>query len=159
MLRPSFNSMWTHFVTIYGDGSVTSVGKKIGGKVEYNIELGLRDPTQGFENACAIRMSYTLNRADMPINRGIWKTVSGADGRWYIYKVRDMIAYLQHRFGKPDMTVRNPTPADFKGVKGILMFNVNFNNATGHATLWDGAGCSDHCYFPVASEASLWKLA
>lgn len=157
--RPGFNSMWTQFATIYGDGRLASVGKKIGGKVEYNIELGLKEPTQGFENGCAIRMSYALNRADLPISRGTWKTVSGADGRWYIYKVRDMIAYLRHRFGKPDKTVRNPTPADFKGLKGVLVFDVNFNNATGHATLWDGASCSDHCYFPVALEASLWKLA
>jgi len=36
--RPMFLTMWHHFITIYGDGSVSSVGKNIGGKVQYNIE-------------------------------------------------------------------------------------------------------------------------
>lgn len=46
----------------------------------------------------------------------------------------------------------------FFGLKGILVFGVQWSDASGHATLWDGIRCSDHCYFPVAMEASIWFL-
>ena len=92
--RPPFQIMWQHFVVIYGDGSVPSVGKKIGGKVQENIELGVKDPKAGFTNACGIRMSYSLNNSGVNIPRGIWKTVSGGDKRQYIYRVADLIKLL-----------------------------------------------------------------
>lgn len=38
--------------------------------------------------------------------------------------------------------------ADFKGLKGILVFSVTgWGDATGHVTLWNGSDCGDHCYF------------
>jgi len=157
--RPPFLSMWSQFILIYGDGNVTSVGKKIGGKVQENIDLGVKDPLLGFKNTCAIRMSYSLNYSGVVITRGAWKTVSGADNRQYIYRVTDLISFLNQTFGNPDKTIRNPKASDFSGVKGILVFNVQgWSNASGHATLWDGTECSDHCYFPNASEASIWIL-
>jgi hypothetical protein len=52
-----------------------------------------------------------------------------------------------------------PKPADFTGQQGILVFTVPlWTDASGHATLWDGRTCSDHCYFPLAAEGSLWLL-
>lgn len=156
--RPSFQSMWNHFAIIYGDGTVQSVGKKIGGKVQENIELGVQDPKAGFTNACGIRMSYSLNNSGINIPRGAWKTVSGGDKRQYIYRVADLLKFLNQTFGKPDKTVKNPKPSDFAGMKGILVFGVQWSDATGHVTLWDGNTCSDHCYFPVAVEASIWQL-
>lgn len=122
--RPSFQLMWQHFSYIYGDGSVPAVGTKIGGKVEENIELGVKDPLAGFTNACGIRMSYSLNHSGMGIPRGSWKTVSGGDKKQYIYRVADLVKYLNSTFGKPDKTVRNPKPGDFSGMKGILVFSV-----------------------------------
>ncbi len=156
--RPAFQTMWHNFIAVYGDGSVPSVGKKIGGKVQENIDLGVKDPKAGFTNACAIRMSYSLNNSGSLIPRGIWKTVSGGDKKQYIYRVSDLSKYLTNTFGKPDTTVKSPKPSDFAGVKGILVFGVQWSDATGHATLWNGSTCSDHCYFPVASEASIWLL-
>lgn len=156
--RPMFQIMWSHFVTVYGDGSVPSVGKKIGGKVQDNIELGVKDPKAGFTNACAIRMSYSLNYSGTSIPKGAWKTVSGGDKKHYIYRVADLTKYLAQTFGKPDKTVKNPKPSDFANLKGILVFGVQWSDATGHVTLWNGSTCSDHCYFPVAAEASIWLL-
>lgn len=66
--------------------------------------------------------------------------------------------YLKGHFGKPDKVIKKPKASDFKGVKGILVFTVNWRDATGHVTLWNGNVCSDTCHFPVASEASLWIL-
>ena len=43
--------------------ALNEVGKKIGGKVQYNIDQGI------FQNACAIRMSYALNYSGVPVFR------------------------------------------------------------------------------------------
>jgi Type VI secretion system (T6SS), amidase effector protein 4 len=156
--RPKFSSMWANFATIYGDGNITTVGNKIGGKVKENIDLGVKDPKLGFTNACALRMSYCLNKSGLLIPRGEWQTVSGDDKNWYIFRVSDLLKYLTKTFGKPDKTIKKPKPDNFKGEQGILLFTVPWSDATGHATLWDGNVCSDHCYFPVSLEASIWHL-
>lgn len=156
--RPTFLRMWKEFTKIYGDGTIAIVGEMIGGKVQANIELGATEPTQGFTNACAIRMSYCLNYSGVAIPRGEWKTVSGSDGNLYIYRVADLLKFLKYSFGKPDKTIKNPKVTDFDARKGILVFNVNWSDASGHATLWNGSGCSDECYFPLALEASIWEL-
>ena len=156
--RPKFQAMWHQFASIYGDGTVVSVGNKIGGKVKENIDLGVKDPKAGFTNACAIRMSYALNSSGIAIRQGTWKTVSGGDRMQYIYRVSDLTKFLTHTFGKPDKIVKTPKAGDFAGLKGIVVFGVKWSDATGHATLWDGRICSDHCYFPVAAEASIWLL-
>ncbi|MDR7343364.1 hypothetical protein J2X14_001776 [Pantoea alhagi] len=157
MNRPLFLQAWNRYSEI--NVSVSKVGEKIGGNVGLNIALGEKDPNQGFTNACAIRMSYVLNYTGSKINRGAWKTVSGKDKNWYIFRVRDFLKYMYEVYGQPDKTVVNPTVHDFKGLNGILVFNVNgWNDASGHVTLWNGSACSDHCYFPLANEASIWIL-
>lgn len=157
MNRPLFLQAWNRYSEI--NVTVSKVGEKIGGNVGLNIALGEKDPNQGFTNACAIRMSYVLNYTGSKINRGAWKTVSGKDKNWYIFRVRDFLKYMYEVYGQPDKTVVNPTVHDFKGLNGILVFNVNgWNDASGHVTLWNGSACSDHCYFPLANEASIWIL-
>ncbi|MCL2894490.1 type VI secretion system amidase effector protein Tae4 [Brenneria tiliae] len=157
MTKPNFLQAWQRFSEI--NIPVSDVGKQIGGNVGLNIKLGEEDPTQGFTNACAIRMSYTLNYSGVKIERGTWKTVSGSDRNWYIFRVKDLIPYLRYKFGAPDKTVKNPAIGDFVNMKGILVFTVDsWSDASGHATLWNGSTCSDHCYFPQATEASIWLL-
>jgi hypothetical protein len=154
--RPKFNSMWKHFSTVHV--SVPAVGKIIGGKVEKNIEIEFTKPGAGFANACAIRMSYCLQKSGIIISKGHWDTVSGGDKKLYIFRVADMKTFLGETFGKPDKTVFNPRESDFVGVKGILVFTQQFIGASGHATLWDGRLCSDHCYFPRSTKVELWQL-
>ncbi|CAO95667.1 type VI secretion system amidase effector protein Tae4 [Erwinia tasmaniensis] len=157
VIRPAFLQAWQRFSEINID--VSSVGKKIGGNVGANITLGEQDPAQGFTNACAIRMSYTLNYSGAKVERGVWKTVSGDDKNWYIYRVKDLLTYMHKKYGKPDKIVKNPKPGDFQNLKGILVFAVNgWSDASGHATLWNGSVCSDHCYFPISNEGSIWLL-
>ena len=149
--------MWQHFTSV--NLPVPAVGKLIGGKVQQNIELGMTNPKESFTNACAIRMSYSLLRSGVVIaGKGSWKAVSGADKKLYIYRIHDLLEFLQINFGKPDKVIPNPTPKQFKGLKGLIVFDVHWENASGHATLWDGNTCSDHCYFPIASKASIWLL-
>ena len=154
--RPKFDTMWKHFSTV--NVNVPAVGEIIGGKVQQNIEIALKDPRYGFENACAIRMSYSLHQAGVIIGQGAWAAVSGADKKAYIFRVADLKTFLEVAFGKPDKTVMNPSAADFAGTKGILVFTKQFRGASGHATLWNGHACSDHCYFEGASKAQLWRL-
>lgn len=157
--RPKFGIALAKFNLIYGTGDLTSVGEKIGGKVKFNIDLGKEDPLLGFTNGCAIRMSYVFNQVGVTIPYMEDKVSSGENGKWYLFRVRDLITFLQREFGTPDKTVSNPKPSDFKQKKGILVFEVDiWDDATGHVTLWDGITCSDSCYFPQARRASFWEL-
>lgn len=49
IIRPNFIKAWVYFSEI--NVPVKEVGKKIGGKVQVNIDSGV------FQNACPIRMS------------------------------------------------------------------------------------------------------
>ncbi|MFT4171043.1 MAG: type VI secretion system amidase effector protein Tae4 [Rhodocyclaceae bacterium] len=143
---------------------VREVGKIIGGKVQQNIEMS----KGGFDNACPIRMSYVLNVTGFPIPKtGLHAMVSGADGSQYIYRLVDMMGYLERAFGKPDKTVRSPTEADFARTKGIIVVKgYGWRGARGHVTLWNGSACADSCHLLndpdngsfVAEVAHLWLL-
>ncbi|EIF0156193.1 hypothetical protein LEU90_004812, partial [Salmonella enterica] len=111
MNRPSFNEAWLAFRKV--NHSVADVGSIIGGNVGKNITGGY------FQNACPIRMSYVLNATGFPIARNSpYAKVSGADNKFYIYRVNDMIDHLTHNMGKPDLIVNNPKQSDFIGKKG-----------------------------------------
>ncbi|AKJ31977.1 cytoplasmic protein [Caldimonas brevitalea] len=138
------------------------VGKKLGGKVQMNVEANI------FRNACPIRMSYVLNKTGHPISSNMgYAAVSGSDKRFYLYRVKDMLDYLNRTFGKPDKTAQSPKLQDFAGMKGILLVKGHgWGDASGHVTLWDGTKCSDTChlmYDPengvfVPETAYLWVL-
>lgn len=145
--RPGFSKM----KATYPKGSAEDVFKLIGGKVQAN----------NFANSCAIRVSRSLNYSGhnikyIPPNL----TVSGRDGKWYIYRVKEMIKYLKTHFGEPDIVVVNkPYQAKLKGKKGIIVFEVDaWDDASGHATLWGGVTCSDKCHFPLSKKVMLWEL-
>lgn len=160
--RPLFKDAWAAFMVVRVP--VSEVGKKIGGVVQKNTEMTIG----GFENACPIRMSYVLNRTGFPISKShLYATVSGGDGLQYIYRVNDMMAYLERKFGKPDKTAGSPQPADFKGLLGIIVIKGDgWGNSRGHVTLWNGSTCSDSCHlmgdpengYFVPQTASIWLL-
>jgi hypothetical protein len=151
--RPNFENAWSAFQKVNMKPSL--VGNLIGGKVKYNFDIG------AFENACTIRLSYVLNSCDCDIARSPdISTVSGADGSWYMYRIRDALQFLEREWGRPDVVLNGP-PIAQSGLaykKGILMFEAKFSDASGHATLWDGKQCSDHDYFDEATRCSLWIL-
>lgn len=126
--------------------------------MDYNINVV--PVGQGrFENACAIRLSYVLNKTAKKIPYISGQTVSGKDGSWYIFKVKTMISYLKKEYGPPDHVIDNPTTSKFANYKGIMVFDVEiWSDASGHATIWDGAHCTDKCYFPESKKAYIWLL-
>ncbi len=56
----------------------------------------------------------------------------------YIYRVNDMIDYLTHTMGKPDLIVNNPKQSDFIGKKGIIVVKGHgWSNARGHVNIME----------------------
>lgn len=158
--RPKLSAAKAAFREVFDDvgKTVSGVGTKIGGKVNYNINV-IPEGKGRFENACAIRLSYVLNRTANKVPYISGQTVSGKDGNWHIFKVKTLIVYLKKIYGEPDKTIDNPTIAKFSSYKGILVFEVDeWVDASGHATIWDGAHCSDKCYFPISKRAYIWTL-
>ena len=160
--RPSFQSAWAAFMAVRLP--VVAVGKKIGGNVQRNVEM----PVGGFKNACPIRMSYVLNQTGFPVRKSArYATVSGGDHMQYLYRVDDMMRYLEDTLGKPDKVARSPKTSDFAGMKGIIVVKGHgWDNAKGHVTLWNGTQCSDTCHLMsdpdngpfVPDTASIWVL-
>lgn len=148
--------MLAAFRRVYGTGKLADVANTIGGLVKQNIDA------QTFKNGCALRMSHSLlNASKASITHGTrWKTSAGADSKRYIVKVKDMIEFLTDGFGPPDLRSGRPAASKiFNGKQGIIAFAVGqWDDATGHVTLWDGKTCADHCYFPISKEAMLWLL-
>ena len=162
--RPDFLNAWKYFSQV--NLSVPIIGKVFGAKVKQNIEIQKKEDGK-WTNACPLRMSYVLNRTGFPIQADKYGAVSASDGKWYMYRVSDMLLYLQDVFGAPDIEVdRVPTPDDFKEMKGILVVTgVGRGDARGHITLWDGLKCPDICHLAgddnglfSPRKAALWIL-
>ncbi|MDR2852797.1 MAG: type VI secretion system amidase effector protein Tae4 [Burkholderiaceae bacterium] len=166
MMRPHFTDAWAAAMRIFdpnGSTQAKKVAQIVGGKVAMNI---LPEGRPGkWENTCSVRMSYILNQTNVIIPFAAGKTVSGADGRWYFHYIRDVIAFLKRRWGPPDEVIPYPRRSSLTGKTGVVLFEVSgWADATGHATVWNGESCYDHCYFydPDAAytttRASFWAL-
>lgn len=148
---PSYDNLERNFPAM----SVADVLDLIGGYVKLN----------NFENACALRLSRALNYSGAPIPfiqprivNGIKRheTVSGADKKWYIFRVETMKSHL----GAADLTIKPREKSKICGKKGIIIFDVSgWSDATGHADLWDGTTqtCAWECYFDKSSSIHFWE--
>lgn len=134
----------------------------IGGDVAANIH----DKANPWTNTCAVRMSYILNQSGVTIPAEPGKTKKGAGKQNYFYRVKDVSAFLRHRWGAPEIVAYPPGGGgSLVGRKGIVLFEVQgWSNASGHATLFNGVACYDHCYFDEpgvayrTSQADFWVL-
>lgn len=93
-----------------------------------------------FKNGCAIRLSYAFNYSGVPISPSDGAVSSGADKKWYLYRVSDMKEFIiKHIGGTP---LKGSTANSFKGKKGVIVFNdCNWSDATGHVDLFNGIQC------------------
>lgn len=165
-IRPLFDTAWKVSKKIYNPNDTEEerldrVALTIGGRVKFNIKDVKEE--QKWKNTCAVRMSYILNYSGLKIKNNGTNTVSGADKNWYYYRVDKLINFLELQWGKPEI-VKYPT---VQNRKGIILFQVSgWSNATGHATLFDGKSCYDHCYFNenepearyITKQANFWEL-
>lgn len=113
-----------------------------------------------WQNTCATRMSYALNRSGIKLPRTPpIATIQGDDKFTYWIRVKELQKYLKDRFKGGDVEhkpipIINFTAASMQaraqdahdnminkitGKHGIVVFDVTgWNNASGHFTLWDG---------------------
>ena len=151
--RPAWSDMYKHYP---GESIRPEYFYPMISKAYY--ELWKKDP-DSFENTCAARMSYALNRSGMKLpyntNGGVYK---GDDGLNYWIRVSELKPLLFKHFGKGDFEQASPQfekiaqkrlDEKFKsgqkllekiiGKHGIIVFDVRgWRGATGHFTLWDG---------------------
>jgi len=183
--RPKFKTAWGASLRIYPERFRVShpndeevlehVAKTIGGYVFANIckefngktcsvpTAWERDNVVAFRgkwpNTCAVRLSYILNYSGWIVPKSPAKTVTGGDKYQYFFRVDDVIDYLTHEWGEPEDV--GADGAGLKGRKGLLIVEVPWSDATGHATLYDGEGavCYDDCHFDAPpTSANFWEL-
>lgn len=132
----------------YLTGTIEEVAVLVGGTVEKNL---LDAKFTSYKDTCAIRVSRALNyggdpippvgNIDNPYVKGKLRTDKGADNRRYFFSTYDMRVYLDTHYGHGKKFKASATAADLAGVKGIIAFGFL------HLDVWDGTGCSRHCYF------------
>lgn len=161
MPRPSFAAAWAASQRIY---SPTNPAEKVAQVVGGTVEVNIKHPTQPWENTCAVRMSYILNHTGTYVPPISGKTVTGKDKRNYFFRVSNLIDFLRHQWGAPEV-IKYPPSGALAGRKGAILFEVQgWSNARGHATLFNGNLCYDHCYFNEreatyrTTKAHFWKL-
>ncbi|HEY3354490.1 MAG TPA: type VI secretion system amidase effector protein Tae4 [Polyangia bacterium] len=140
---PPLATLWEH----YPLGTADEVKKLIGGNVNADWIV----------NTCAIRLSRALNYSGFAIPGNVpgLNTVKGGDGKRYAYRVAELNRYLRKVISTPDIV--STDEAAFAGQAGIIMFEVNWSDATGHLDLWNGTEAIGHEYFDVAYKVSLWR--
>jgi len=137
--RPNLQIMWENYIHDRPGG----VWGEVGGLVEYNGLLP--EEKGGWRNACAVRMSYMLNKASFSLPHIDGKTVSGANGNHYFFRLEDLQNYLLEKMGPADFEY-NHGPSRWQELPahpGILIQRYPGSNFTGHATIWNGAGTVD----------------
>jgi len=154
---------WKELLKNFPNKDAGTVFTEIGGKVKLNYDIGV------FSNACATRISKTLNFSGemhrIPFYKSkdtkgndVVQVSSGGKKNWYIYRVKILTQYLSEIYGKP----QSMTPSQYKkllsGRKGIIIFEVSgWGDATGHADLWDGKKVVGSDYGQKSSIVHFWE--
>ena len=161
--RPAFDEVWKHYRTV--NIPAPDVYALVGGNAH---ELYKSNP-KGYANACALRMSRAFNYGGLVItSKATGYKVKGGDGKNYLLRVRDMIAFVKANFGNAEKTVLpagTDKTSDFSGKRGVIVFEVSgWGDASGHVTLLNGSSCGDSCYFVhdqpgvQTTKISFWEL-
>ena len=134
------------------DLDVKQVGDKIGGKVKINIDDG------HFQNACALRLSYALNKVGVIITAQDGAVSSGADGKKYLYRIDDVEKLVKNKLIFPEI-LTGIISSDFKGKQGIIVFRgCGWSDAAGHIDLYDGTKVEDHDFSTKCGRITLYVL-
>lgn len=115
-MKVTYLSLSRHFSKVK-DLDVKNVGKLIGGKVEQNTESGI------FANACALRMSYALVNSGITISGGDGSVSSGADGKWYLYRMLDVVKLIKRITSETLKSNSKSYKNHFKDKRGIIVFS------------------------------------
>lgn len=149
--RPTWEGMKNNYPTEPSSTFYPKISKDWNKKATSSDEKTRRT----WENTCAVRMAYALNRNGfvLPLTQGSMKSDNPKDKYNYWFRVTELTKYLIKTFGAGDVeyTIKaklfpvRQTEVTLEvlpklvGKKGIIVFDVTgWNNATGHFTLWDG---------------------
>jgi hypothetical protein len=176
--RPSWADMYRN----YPNESITS--KQFYPMISDEYAKLANKPNSNYNNTCAARMSYALNRSGIKLPKNGGGTWLGKDGFYYWIRVRELKQFLRNRFKNPDFEytpqrisvpftneqLRNRTIGirqnilnKIQGKHGIIVFDVDgWSDASGHFTLWDGSnlvyvGPGDHNN-PNSTEYYFWLI-
>ncbi|QLL15945.1 T6SS effector amidase Tae4 family protein [Pseudomonas chlororaphis] len=143
--RPRFSTLWKAYTEVGHKDSV-SVYQLVGGEVEAHRAA----KPAAYANACALRLSRAFNYGGYKIPKGtiIKETpiyrLRGGDDLPYIMKVEGFLAFLKNNWKAPDHEVKPNNLSFINGKQGVLVMVISgWNDATGHATLWDGKNTGD----------------
>lgn len=180
--RPKFDDVWNNFHKRPDyRPDLKHISEIIGGRVLDNAlstqAQPIRKPAGSligtWVNFCAIRLSYALNQsgARIPfINGNVSSSGLAQNGGakpWHFRLLTDLVPFLEREWGKPDIDVSMARGAfkgqEIQGEKGLLILDVDWSDATGHGTFWDGKKTVEYPkveddYFKLTVRVRLWKL-
>jgi RHS repeat-associated protein len=113
-----------------------------------------------YDNACAARLSYALNKSGIKIPSLSGLTRKGTDGNNYFMFAKDMGAWFQQKWGVPRIYT-NPQKYTLKN--GVVFQSGFSGGITGHVEYFylgrdghsNGAGARD--YYNKGARTELWK--
>ncbi len=135
----------------------------LGGNLELNYDANPSD----FQNTCAVRISHVLNKAGHLIPFESSQTISSSSRpkRWYYYRTIKLKKYIERTYKKADVYKGNFMDNYFSvfGRKGIIFFDINWSDASGHFTLFNGTNTvggnyNTLDYFNWANKVYFWEL-
>jgi len=165
-----FDKMWDNYPD---DGKGGTDDEHKAGALKVKAEIGGHVDADWITDTCTVRISRAFNYSGNPIARteGL-RTVSGADGKWYAFAVREMERYLSANYGRPIIKhsakgTLGVDPSDYQGKTGIVAFSLAgyfraqgyHGEATGHMDLWNGSECRYENYFSNADSTSFWPVS
>ncbi|WDU54946.1 T6SS effector amidase Tae4 family protein [Taylorella equigenitalis] len=141
MKKPIFMNLWNNFPLHSQFPTLKDLYTWLGGQAERNIFAG------GFTangNTCASRMSVALNKSDFQIDPTITKklgleTLKTKEGHHLLFRVRELKKYILYTLGTPSiLDITSPFDDLFALKSGIVIFDINWVNSTGHIALFNG---------------------
>lgn len=176
MNRPNFEQIWQSFPDHTQYPTLDSLFRHIGGQLTANINAPGFGPNG---NTCATRISHAFNYGGSPIDLRVvvllqLEVLRGADGRLYLFRIRELKRYLREVLGLPTVDRKPPYGDTFAGTRGIMAMDVSgWLDASGHIALWNGREFREPAYDnflnltddlatpkvePRTTGAHLWKL-
>jgi phosphotransferase system IIB component len=139
-MKPTLQNLWNNFPDHNAYPTLKDLYTWLGGAAAKNIDAPGFGPNG---NTCATRLSVAFNKAGAKINKATAssvgaQTVSAADGSQIIFRVGELRKYLVKFLGAPATDNVSPFDSDFRGIRGIIAFTVNWADASGHIALWNG---------------------
>lgn len=155
-IRLSFDQLREHYPT----QSRADLFRSLGGQWPDLVK-----DTKNYGNTCAVRLSVAHYRAGRSIPAKYKEAIDG-DGNAIILKVSTFKKFAIEAYGSSDWGMSKPEGSDVSAdhlpkVPGIIVYHVDWKNATGHFDLWTGEqfiGTGDFDDIKQGFSLAMWFL-